>query len=124
MGDVRFRKKERLSRKKIIEDLFKKGSSLTIFPIKVMYFPHPDPAQTGHQILISAPTRNFKKAVDRNTIKRRIREGYRLDKTLLHASPSLCLAYIYIAKKILPSSTIHQAIRSSFERLNSYEKKD
>ena len=122
MGNLRFRKEERLNRKKIIDELFKKGSSGLFFPLKVLAIPHPDPGQRTHQILVTVPARNFKKAVDRNTLKRRIREGYRLNKVLLPASPALCLAYIYIAKEILPSAAIHKAIVSSFER-QKYEKK-
>jgi ribonuclease P protein component len=124
MGNLRFRKEERLSRKKIIEELFKKGSSHLFFPLKVIFLPHPDSVLPYHQVLISAPTKNFKNAVDRNSIKRRIREGYRLHKTLLRTSPTLCLAYIYIGKEILPSAIIHKSIRLSLERLNNYEKKD
>ncbi len=123
MGNFSFRKEERLSRKKIIEGLFKKGPSRLFFPLKVIATPHPDPVQPVHQVLISVPVRNFKKAVDRNTLKRRIREGYRLNKALLQVSPALCVAYIYIAKEILPSATIHQAILSSLESLK-HEKKN
>lgn len=124
MGNLHFRKEERLSRKKIIEELFEKGASRLFFPLKVLSLPHPDPNQIVHQVLITAPARNFKKAVDRNTVKRRIREGYRLNKTLIPTSPALCLAYIYIAKDILPSVTIHKSIRSSLQQLKNNEKKD
>lgn len=124
MGNLHFHKKERLNRKKIIEELFEKGSSFLCFPLKIIFLPQTDATPTYHQILISAPSKSFKKAVDRNTIKRRIREGYRLNKTLLSTSTIYCLAYIYIAKEILPSSKIHQSIRASLERLNNYEKKD
>ncbi|HNP79203.1 MAG: ribonuclease P protein component [Cyclobacteriaceae bacterium] len=124
MGNSRFPKKERLSRKKIIEDLFNTGSSQVCFPLKVMFAPHPDAKLSSHQVLISAPVKNFKNAVDRNTIKRRIREGYRQHKHTLTTSRPLCLAYIYIAKEILPSKTIHQAILTSLERIRKHEKKD
>jgi ribonuclease P protein component len=117
MGNFRFQKKERLSRKKIIDELFKKSPSRLFFPLKVIAIPYPDPSQQIHQVLVSVPARNFKRAVDRNTLKRRIREGYRLNKALLPASPALCLAYIYIAREILPSASIHQAIVSSMESL-------
>ena len=107
-----------------MEELFEKGSSFLSFPLKLIFLPHPDSAQPVHQVLITAPSKIFKKATDRNTIKRRVREGYRLNKALLSASPTLCIAYIYIAKEILPSATIHKSIRASLERLNNYEKKN
>ncbi|NOT75612.1 MAG: ribonuclease P protein component [Cyclobacteriaceae bacterium] len=118
MGNLRFRKEERLNRKKIMEELFEKGSSFLVFPLKVIHKVHPDPTQTIHQILISAPSKTFKKAVERNLVKRRIREGYRLNKALLTFPKTLCVAYIYVAKEILPSTTIHHSIKASLERLN------
>lgn len=124
MGDFRFPKEERLTRKKVIEDLFQTGSSFSAFPLKVIFAPQGDATSKKSQVLISVPVRSFRKAIDRNTLKRRIREGYRLNKALMTTSTPFSLAYIYIAKEILPSSTIHQAIQSSLRRLNQYESKN
>src|SRR5262245_18499629 len=101
MGNFRFRKEERLNKKKTIDALFAGGSSRRIFPLKLIYLLHPDSDQALHQVLITVPSKNFKRAVDRNTLKRRIREGYRLNKALLSSPPTFCLAYIYIAKEVL-----------------------
>lgn len=122
MGNFRFPKEEKLTKKKAIEALFKKGTSFSSFPLKIIFTVATQGAPL-HQILISVPTRNFKKAVDRNTLKRRIREGHRLNKSALTTSTRFCLAYIYIAKEILPSATIHQAIQISLKRLNGNESK-
>ncbi len=110
-----FSKAERLSSKKVIERLFKKGSpetgSVFSYPFSVLYLRDEGsveevPAEPGlPAILISVSKRNFKRAVDRNLIKRRIREAYRLNKTLLFPSetarPPAYLAFVYIAKEIL-----------------------
>src|SRR3954470_16194313 len=125
MGAFRFGKEERLNKKKIIEELFAKGSSRQAFPLKIIFIRHPDVGQSLHQVLITVPLKNFKKAVDRNTLKRRIREGYRLNRTLLPAAPTLCIAYIYIAKEIVASATIHKSICASMKELSAhYEKKN
>lgn len=124
MGNFRFPKEERLTKKKVIEDLFQKGASFSSFPLKVIFTTHPGKSTTKNQVLVTVPARTFKKATDRNTLKRRIREGYRLNKGLLTLPLTFSLAYIYIAKEILPSPTIHLAIQSSLRRLNQYESKN
>lgn len=124
MGNLRFPKEERLTKKKAIEALFAQGSSFSSFPLKVIFTSASDQGQPRNQVLVSVPAKAFRKATDRNTLKRRIREGYRLNKALLTTSIPFSLAYIYIAKEILPSSTIHQAIQSSLKRLNRYENKN
>jgi len=121
MSAFRFQKNERLTRKRVIEDLFQKGKSFSAFPLKVL-FAHQTSADHPTQILVSVPARIFRKATDRNTLKRRIREGYRLNKAILTASSRYALAYIYIAREILPSDKIHKAIQSSLQRLNRNEK--
>lgn len=123
MGLLRFQKSERLTSKKTMDLLFKKGSSKMVFPLRVIHLPHPGESPKTHQVLITVSSRNFRKATDRNTIKRRIREGYRLNKSLAPPPPAMCVAYIYIAKEILPSTVIHEAVRSSLEKLKRTHEK-
>ena len=125
MGKFTFRKEERLDKEKWIKELFEKGSSFQFHPFRVIYLPHPDPGYSVHQVLISVSARTFKKAVDRNTIKRRIREAYRLNKSKILSHGKLLIAYIYTAREILPSEVIHQKLCLSFERMNKkHEQKD
>jgi ribonuclease P protein component len=110
-----FKKTERLSGKKSIQELFDKGSSFYLHPFKVFYLKSEN--STVNRILISVPKANFKSAVDRNTIKRRIREGYRLNKSTLTKDKKFLIAYIYSAREILPSIVIHQKIISSLNKI-------
>lgn len=110
-----FTKAERLSSKKLIQELFNKGSSFYLHPFKVFILASND--SESSQLLISVPKSNFKKAVDRNTVKRRIREGYRLNKSILTSDKKFLIAYIYSAKEILPSAVIHQKIISSLKKI-------
>ena len=111
-----FKKEERPSSEKYIKELFEKGSSFYLHPFKVITLVHPN--QSGlNQILISVPARNFKRAVDRNLIKRRIREAYRLHKHELISNQNWLIAYIYSAKEILPSQIIHQKFQLTFNRI-------
>ena len=114
MEKLTFKKPERLSGKKLIQELFDKGSSFYLYPFKVHFLTNQG---SINQVLVSVPKNIFKRAVDRNAIKRRIREGYRLNKSKLRSDIFFSIAYIYTAKEILPSSIIHQKIVLSFEKL-------
>ena len=122
MGKFTFQREERLSKEKIIQELFERGSSFYVYPFKVFFMPNPDKEYPFHQILISASKKLFPRAVDRNLLKRRIREGYRLNKNLLPAQNKLFIAYIYSVKEILPSAQIHQRLIKTFKRFDYVEK--
>jgi ribonuclease P protein component len=78
-----FCRHERLKSEKTIQELFKKGSSVFLYPFKVYFLPiAPQPADFfWPKVLVSVSKRQFKRAVDRNRIKRLVREAYRLHKT-------------------------------------------
>ncbi|MCY1523162.1 Ribonuclease P protein component [compost metagenome] len=100
-----FRKEERLCSKKSLDLLFKNGSSFLLYPFRVSYL-FVDEVQTyPAQVVINVSKKRYKHAVDRNLIKRRIREAYRLQKQellyaeLLERSDLLLLSLQYVGKK-------------------------
>ena len=117
MGKHTFRKAERLHREKHIQELFDKGSSFYLFPFKVFVAPHPDPGYPVNQILITVSNRNFKRAVDRNLLKRRIREAYRLQKEILPESPRIIFALVYAHKEIMLFDDLKSRLRATLERI-------
>lgn len=122
MGKFTFSKEERLYKEKIIQELFAKGSSFYLYPFKVYFMQNPDTSSTTHQVLISVSKKNFKRAVDRNSIKRRIREAYRLNKNLLPGQNKFAIAYIYSVKEILPTAQIQERLVKTFKRLEYVER--
>jgi ribonuclease P protein component len=79
MPDFSFKKGEKLSSRKEITSLFRSGRVLVSHPIRIIY----DLSHEGDfpaRVAISVPKRLFKRAVDRNLLKRRIREIYRQHK--------------------------------------------
>lgn len=99
-------KSERLKSRKQIEQLFSEGKSFSVFPFKVYYFVSSHVAGSSSQLQfgVGISGRNFKKAVDRNRIKRLTREAYRLQKkelqeTLKQKKIRLNVFFIYIDKQ-------------------------
>ncbi len=121
MGSFSFPKSERLNKKKTIQELFDKGSSFYLHPFRV-HFQKCSDVEPAHQVMFSVSKRNFKKATDRNLIKRRMREAYRLNKAALTGTSKLQMAYIYTAKEILIFEEIRDKLLLSFKRLQEYEK--
>jgi len=103
-----FEKEERLCNKKLIEELYHNGSSFLCYPFKVSWLLTDRPQKYPVQIVFSVPKKRFKKAVDRNLIKRRMRESYRLNKQqylyeLLNSEDKkIVLSLGYVAKDIAP----------------------
>lgn len=119
---MKFSKAERLNNKKLIQELFEKGSSFYLFPFKVYTLRNPDQRFPSHQVLFSVSKKNFKRAVDRNLIKRRMREAFRLNKSIIVASPKIQIAYIYSAKEILTFAQIQERLVKTFNRFDHVEK--
>ena len=117
MRKYTFPKDEKLTSEKLIQELFDKGSSFYLYPFKVFFMPHPDPAQLTHQVLISVSKKLFPKAVDRNLIKRRMREAYRLNKPFPDIPKKLVIAYIYSIKEKLPAAQLKERLAKTFKRL-------
>ena len=83
MKQFTYDKTEKLKSRKQIEQIFGEGKSFTVFPVKVLYLEvggQDSRVKTG----VGVSTRNFKKAVQRNRIRRLMREAYRTEKIPLH----------------------------------------
>jgi len=121
-NDFSFKKEERLYHRNDIQELFKKGSSFYLYPFKVIYIAESlDSNIKPQQILISVPKRKFKKAPDRNFIKRQVREAYRHHKNIINPeklNKRLRIAYIYTSDKKMPSNVLTKKLKKTLERLH------
>ena len=125
-GKYTLSKEERLSWKRYIDLLFDKGNSFVAFPLRVIFLPLPDDEKTVFPVrssmLISVSKKKFKRAVKRNSVKRLVREAYRLRKPELlslleEKDKRVLLAFIYMDKEIRPFSDMEKAMDKTIRLL-------
>lgn len=113
-----FNKKEKLKSEKLIAQLFAEGQTVVAYPLRLVYlqttFDHSVKVKAG----VSVSKRNFKKAVDRNRIKRLMREAYRLQKGLYfnNFSASYALMILYIGKDGTEFGTVKLKMSNLLEK--------
>ncbi|WP_323787482.1 ribonuclease P protein component [Psychroserpens sp.] len=95
-----YSKKEKLKSQKLIEQLFSEGKSVSAFPLRMVYLKTEFEDGVQFKTGVSVSKRNFKNAVDRNRIKRLLREAYRLNKTIYFNNilGSYAFMILYISK--------------------------
>ena len=114
---------ERLKSRKLIRQLFDEGKSFSHFPLRINYIISDD--QTSPLLAgFSVSKRHFKKAVDRNKIKRLMREAYRLQKNslkelLVKNNKSIAVFFIYTGKDIPNYKDVFEKIGSALGRFES-----
>lgn len=107
-----FPKCEKLCGKLRVEALYKTGKRFVVWPLRVTYIPSSEPTE----VLIWAPKSLFKHAVDRNRLRRQMREAYRLQKHLL-GDRSYQVAFNYMDKQKQDYAVIEKAMRKALLKL-------
>lgn len=117
--NFRLPKNERLHSQKLIKELFDKGSSFFLYPFKVIVLDISSEEKGTYQVLFSVSKKKIKKAVDRNLVKRRIKEAYRLNKSeiLSHKDQNKLIGLIYVSSEIGSFQFIEQKIRQILSRI-------
>jgi len=111
------KKTERLKSRKLIESLFADGTAISHFPFKLIYKTGElNDSETNSKIAVSVSKRNFKRAVDRNYIKRKLKESFRKNKFSLYESlqknnQNAYFIVIYIAKEDMAYQDIEKEMK-------------
>jgi ribonuclease P protein component len=109
------KKKERLCSKILLDDLYRKGETFFAYPLKFVYLESETPLEYPAKVAFSVPKKRFKKAVDRNLIRRRMKEAYRLNKYVLYNKAKIAGKYfimliIYSDNKTLTYQQIEKGM--------------
>lgn len=101
-----------------IQRLYREGKKIVVWPLRITYLslPHTDGAKT--EVVIWAPKALFKHAVDRNRLRRQMREAYRLNKTPIEML-GWQIAFNYMDKQQHPYSTIEHAMRKAIRKIEA-----
>ncbi|MBQ9667997.1 MAG: ribonuclease P protein component [Prevotella sp.] len=120
-----FPKAERIVSQKTIDELFSgdHSHSLVAYPVRAVFMLRP--CQAGDepvQVLMSVPKRRLKHAVDRNRVKRQLREAWRLQHVAvladaLPAGQSLSVAFVWLQDGLSPTSTVAASMHHLLQRI-------
>ncbi|MER3375761.1 MAG: ribonuclease P protein component [Allomuricauda sp.] len=126
---TRFPKKEKLKSKILFESLFNEGKSVSRFPLKLIYLNTPFDDGAKIKVGVVAPKKKFKNAVDRNRIKRLLREAYRHNKSLIfnNIEGNFAFLFLYLGNKMPGYADIEVAMKQLMEdflKKESHEKID
>jgi len=118
---------EKLKGRKLMQELFSKGKTFTIYPVKIFYMEPLIKLDHPVKVGVGTSTRHFKKAVDRNHIKRLLREIYRIEKLPLHeylqsSGKQVVIFFLYVDKSMPEYSELktkmHLVLHKLIKQLN------
>ena len=123
-----FGKEERLKSRKLIGELYTRGNAVKAYPLRMVFLQIDHHSNFPAKAAVSVPKRNFKKAVDRNRIKRLLREAYRHEKHIVYNNIDKPYVFMisYIAKDELPYKELKtkmvKLLNKFVKEINDYEK--
>ncbi len=118
-------KEERICSKKLINELFTgNGRSMTAFPLRVVFMKRTIvDDQLRAAMLVSVPKRYFKHAVDRNRVKRQVREAFRRNKSIITQNltddhEAVAMAFVWLTDEKFPSSEVENRMVRLLTRIS------
>ena len=120
-----FSSEEKLKKKNLITELFASGKSASVFPLKMIYLQNDHDSPFKIQAGVSVSKRNFKRAVDRNRIKRLMRESYRKNKYLIYKNEDTkkhIIMFIYQGKDEVSYEQMEEKMTQLIEKFLQKQK--
>ena len=116
-----YAKAEKLKSRKALNALFTGGKSFAVFPVKIFWMPAAPDSDRPMQAGVGVSARHFKKAVDRNRIKRLLRECYRLNKhsllaTLEAKEKKVVVFFLYVGKELPDYTMLNEKMQQALTK--------
>lgn len=115
MKGLRLYKIEKLCSETAIGRLFARSDSRVrgslSYPLRLAWRVDDQREVKVPRFLVSVPKKRIRHAVDRVTMRRRIREAYRLNRDILPRELPVDLAFIYVADTLLPYAKVESSVR-------------
>lgn len=108
-------KEERLKSRKLIERLYEEKNSVKAFPLRMIFLQTKHTSDFPAQVGVSVSKRNFKLAVDRNRIKRLMRESYRLQKEIVY--DNIDKPYVFMISYLGKQEPTYEEVFLKMEKL-------
>lgn len=121
MPSFSFKKAERLKSRKTIKQLFSNGHSYAVYPLRLVWIPTENRAETPVRFALSVAKKRVPKAAHRNVLRRRIRESWRLNKHNLYQKldgqeQGFAFMILFTGKGDTPFETIEQSMKMIIKR--------
>lgn len=117
-----FKKNERITGEKRIEALFTNGQSFIAYPLRIVFTTHTSKTKPPISVLVSVPKKKIKLSVNRNKIKRLIREAYRLNKNKFNPLPddiTIDIAFIYLKTETADFASIEKGMCKAISEIST-----
>ena len=118
-------KAERIHSRLVVESLFSsRNSSIAVYPLRIVWtIDESTEGTVPASILVSVPKKRMHHAVDRNRMKRMVREAYRLNKQILlsrleGSGRHVDIAFICIADNVPTSSQVSKSVVKALARIS------
>jgi len=111
---------ERLKSKKEISFVFENGESVFSFPVKLFYLKNTNPVTASVAFMVGK--KNIRLAVERNLVKRRMRESFKLNCLNGRFFLGYSLVFVYLDKKVASFDQITKGFQGVLEKFNSFKK--
>ena len=118
----KYRRKDKLKSKKLIEQIFTEGKALTVYPLRLVYIKTDFEDESILKTSVSVSKRLHKTAVARNRIKRLLRESYRLNKPIYfnNSSASYAFMILYLSKDGITFDKLNKSMKLLFNKFTAH----